>query len=258
MAYELLFERTKQELPHVVEWFEKKIDLTEFKEYVGGEETEEIIVDTLIQNGFPSNVVIKDVNFDFVVENIKDTQTLVVEYIDEQINLRGDSVPENIEEYFICKEHILNYRLNKLEDLKIRLVVNDDLADFMERHAYYDDSYVAKRLEEDIELSELINLIENREAMTLNEEYFMGKFSKAVSDLNLMAEDFDYTSTPIKVKRVMLDESFENVAEEFSYKLYNYGTLREYINSDLYKDLLKYDKVYYELELDIDVEEYMR
>lgn len=256
MADFLLVKKVEKIVPHVTSWFESEIDFNIFREFIGKDEAESIVIEALVNEGFPPNVQVNDVNFDFIAMNKKETKQLISEYIEVNTNLENTATQEEIEQIFTSETSVIDFRLKRLDELNIHMVVNDDLADFMERHAYYDDNYFAKRMGELFDINVLKPMIESREAMSLNQEYFTEKFRYAVSDMNILPEDVDENTTPIKVIDIKLEEPIEAIAEQFSPKLYEYNTVTNYLNSDFYDDLIKEDKIYFVLELNIDEEDY--
>lgn len=252
----LLVKKVEKVAPHVTEWFESVIGFDTFREYIGKDEAESIISEALVNEGFPPNVQVNDVDFDFIAMNKQETKQLISDYLEVNTDIEGTATQQEIEQAFPSESKVLDFRLKRLEGLSIHMVVNDDLADFMEHHAYYDDNYFAKRMGELFDIGSLKPIIESREVMALNSDYFTEKFRYAVSDMNILPEKVDENSTPVKVVDIKLEEPLEAIAEQFSAKLYGYSTVSNYLNSAFYADLLKEDKVYYVLELNIDVEDY--
>src|SRR5699024_5523029 len=256
MNMNLMAVRTIKNSPKITSWFEKEIDFDMCSENYGKEETDTMMLNVLTEEGFPENTIVSDVDFDFIVMNKKDTKTLIVEYFEERTDLDRTASNEEIEQSISSESDVINFRLRNISELDIHVVVNDDLGDFMERHAYYDDNYFAKRMEESFDSNVLIPMIESREVMSLNQDYFIEKFRGAVRDENMPLEEFNYNDTPIKTVTIQLQEPFEAIAEQFSSKLNNYNTVTDYLKSEFYRDLLRYDKVYYQLELNVDIEAY--
>ena len=256
MMNNLIARRVEEQLPHVIAWFESEINFDTFREHVGKDEAESIFIEAIASEGFPPNTEIDELDFDFIAMNLKDTTTLIVEYIETQTDLTFTATDSELEEALTSESNIIDFRLSNLNEMQLHMVINDELQDFMERHAYYDDNYFAKRMEQLYEPNKVKTIIESREVMALNNDYFIERFRSAVNDINLTSGMFSQEETPIKVKTFQVTEPFESLAERYASKLYNYANVTDYLNRDFYSDLFKDGFVYYQLELNVDIEDY--
>lgn len=242
--------------------FDRVITVDIFREVLGKEQADFIITSELMnQVGYPplSESDMEEVDFVFFASTTIDSDELIGLYIDHQTTIEQNDDRETTESKIRSEMNdetsIYDFIINNFAEIHID--VNESADDFLEKHAYYDDDFLAKRLEELFEKGTPTRMVETREAMRYNPDYFIDKFYIAVSDTNLPAEEFDYDETPVKVARLEIGESFEAIAERLSQKLVNYLTVQSYVDDDeFYKDLLKHDFIYYELELDIDLEDY--
>lgn len=251
--------------------FETSISEAEFIE-VRGKEATEVIRSILSMYGFPETVELSDLNYDFKINNAIDTDRMVQMAIDEQqiVNsnyefMSDDTKKEALKQLNDYYDHntIIEFKLSHQEITEAEITIHEELEEFLETHPYYDVGYLAHRMSEEYSELHMKALIETKEVLDLGGDgYFKEKFGEAVSEAmtqaDVTASMFDIYDTPIRVINFKLDISFDELASRFINNIQAYDSIKAFMRDEgFYREVIQKGYIYYELDLDIDLEDYV-
>ena len=251
--------------------FENSISEAEFIE-VRGKEAIEVIRSILSMYGFPETVELSDLNYDFKINNAIDTDRMIQMAIDEQQIVNGnyefmsdDMKKEALKQLNDYYDHntIIEFKLNHQEITEAEITIHEELEEFLETHPYYDIDYLAYRMSEEYSELHMKALIETKEVLDLGGDgYFKEKFGEAVSEAmtqaDVTASMFDIYNTPIRVINFKLDISFDELASRFINNVQAYDSIKAFMRDEgFYREVIQQGYIYYELDLDVDLEDYV-
>ena len=231
---------------------------------VHGDDGREIIVEYLIEEGFPDSVQLYEVDYDLIVTNKTDVDEMLGGFIEQHIAINVDGYNANaphdrkvdyIEEYVtrnILRNSVVMYRIDDPADLDLTITLKMGVFDYYDIYGSSFPEYFGERIEEAFDVEEITRILEAEtdELTTAQEEGLKAKIDEALSDEGLAGHDLTINDVSYIIKDVQPATDYESIAEKLSSYAQRYLRLTEYFNSGQFPyDLLEEDVVHYEVEI---------
>ncbi|MGJ0146849.1 hypothetical protein ACR56S_04205 [Staphylococcus hominis] len=249
--------------------FNQPITEKELNEIAGKEITEHIVREQLIDDGYPRNIDLKDINYEIRVTNHIDAYEYAEMYLMDVIDLDNDYFYRDEEERkvilaSIIQKHFTKHKIDKYRiergELNFEIIAHDDVQAFLDKHSWLDILYMAKKLADLVDITHIKTLIERREIYHMNgREVFTHIFRQSTvdylqrHDLDEDLVDIDLDRTPVKALNVKFALDFERMADLLRDAPKNFKDIYHYVSDDgFYKDLISHGLITYDIELDVD------
>lgn len=269
---EAMMKDIRDKTPHAYALFETPIQEKELREHMDAQDVDEMVGELISDSyGFDYIVDPQDVSYQLDLTNDIPTDDFVELYlfdvIDEDndyFDLQGDEKDEalmTVVHRHFTQTKVNVFRISYLNHLKFNLTLNESREDILHRQPWLSETYIAQYLESHYEPEKLKSMIEKRLVLgTGGQDTFLERFYEACREIeaeyNIPVEEFDYESTPFKVISIKTYLDFDEIAEIFTPYIQRHATLHDFLTSDFYNEMIDNDFVDYDLQLQIDPEDY--
>ena len=271
---EAMMKDIRDKAPQAYNLFEMPITEAEMREKLDDEDVNNMIGESLTES-YGLDYIIDPTEFPYAYElnlnNAISTDDFVELYLFDVIDedndyfyLQGaekDEALRTVVNIHFTQDRVNEFRLNHINKLNFNLTLKVTKDEILLEQPWLSDTYVAQYLESHYEPEQLKSMIEKRYALgTGGQDTFLERFYEAGREIeavrNIPVEEFDYDTTPFKVISVRTYLDFGEIAEIFTPYIQRHATLHDFVASDFYNELIDNDFVDYELQLDIDPEDF--
>lgn len=269
---EAMMKDIRDKTPHAYALFETPIQEKELREHMDAQDLDDMVGEMIAESyGFDYIVDPQDISYQLDLENDIPTDDFVELYlfdvIDEDNNyfyLQGEEKDEalmTVVHRHFTQTKVNAFRISYLNHLKFDLTLNESREDILHRQPWLSEAYIAQYMEDHCETHTLKTIIEKRFALgTGGHDTFLERFYEACREIeaeyNIPVEAFDYETTPFKVISLNISKDFGDMAEIFTPYIQRHATIQDFMATDFYHELLDHDFVDYQLQLQIDPEDY--
>lgn len=199
---------------------------------------EEMVKEAMVQVGFPSDVDVKTVRYDFELSNNQDTETWAEQYMNDN-DLDEDSTTS------VQHDDVEIYVLDHLENMNVQISINEELNEWIERNPTIE--YMGQKI------TSHFNPIEMASFMKRNNYTALQKKEEACIESGIPKEEA--RNVDYEIKNMVIKTPIETLAEIYSEEVKSDNTTAQiYLDENLYENLTT--EIEYDINLLSNAEDY--
>lgn len=192
---------------------------------------ETIVKEALLDFGFPSDVDIQKVNYDFKVKNKIELE----DWADQFISEKGLDEETTIE---VGHDEVELFVLDHIENISVQITVKDELKEWIESHPTVE--YMEEAIESNYNSLEMVSFLKRNNYTSLQ------KIEEACIESNIPKEEAK--NVDYEIKNLRIKTPISALAEVYAEEVNDSNTTTQiYLDNNLYENLIT------EVEYDINI-----
>ncbi|MEY8604619.1 hypothetical protein AALK46_12930 [Staphylococcus nepalensis] len=209
-------------------------------------EIEPIINEMIDEEGFPNSVTMLDVDVQITVL----PKLSFPQWVEEMFSKEEENeIENNIEN----ESHYLNFVLGNIELASIKISIEGDPEDYKYNPLYADEEIIAQELDRHYDVHIMEEEIKHEDTTNLHQKVKEQLLEESGNSIDVNEVDIDTIN--FEVYDIKLEKEPAEFADEFEMLMVNHDTIKNYVETQFYSDLIERNKVFYEVEITDDIQD---